>query len=98
MAPDRKHGRADDPRGDAVKLTAEQFKALVDVVGRADYAIHQLEGVRDEVTQRVMGNEKYAHLESVDLRTACRFARQRLTTLLEDIAALERTCEDKETP
>ena len=81
-----------------MKLTAEQFKALADLVGRAKYAMHQLEGVRDEVTQRVLGNEKYAHLESEDLRTACRFARLRLTTLLEDIAALERTCTDKEMP
>lgn len=81
-----------------MKLTAEQFKVLVEVINSTNYAIHQLEGVRDEVTQRVMGNEKYERLESVDLHTACRFARQRLTTLLEDIAALERTCTDKETP
>ena len=79
-----------------MKLTAEQFKALVEIVNGTNYAVHQLEGVRDEVTQRVMGNEKYERLESVDLHTACRFARQRLTTLLEDIAALERTCTDKD--
>lgn len=88
----------EDIVGDGMKLTTEQFKALVEVVNGTNYAIHQLDAVRDEVTQRVMGNDKYAHLESVDLHTACRFARQRLTTLLEDIAALERTCTDKETP
>lgn len=81
-----------------MKLTAEQFKALADVISAADYATHQLAAIRDEVTQRVMGRERYAELESEDLRNACRFARLRLATLLEDIAALERTCEDKETP
>ena len=81
-----------------MKLTHEQFKALADVISSADYATHQLQAVRDEVTQRVMGRERYAELKTEDLRGACRFARMRLTTLLEDIAALERTCTDKETP